>query len=299
MKIINISRKVSFKLTIGISLLCIAFVYMTIALYAYTTANSYSIADFFSWYFSVFKRFLVNFEGYVVGIFIFFILPITLCMLFITNIVEKFKEIRKFNRKFNSSLNLKSVELLQGRVNFRFNRPQYNLTCSYADINSLKMVFHTILIGYEGRSYSTVSEIELNFKILNNKTFSISCKPLCMSHFIYSIVAYSRGMQHFSYKFKGSGGEIASIKERIENYGQRGLKQFLTSKEEVDFKLLSIAFFITGCIFLFAMVNLSELSLNDGSLFMLIPAAVFVFISLIFDVVLVVSKVCERMYGQK
>lgn len=295
MKIVNISQKRSIKSTIMISFLCFAFVYIMIALYAYTTENSYSITDFFSWYFSAFKSFLFGFEGYIVAFFIFFVLPIALCVILVTNIIEKIKA----KRDFNSSLNLESVEFLQGRVNFRFNKPQYNLTCSYADINSLEMVLHTIIIHWKSRSYPAVNEVELNFTILNNKTFSISCIPISITSFVYAIIDYSRGVQHFSYRFKGGGGEITSIKERIENYSKKGLKQILTSKEEANLKLISIAFFITGCIYLFFILAYYDFSLSDCSWFMFILPAIFIFISLFFDLVLIVSKISEKMYGQK
>lgn len=292
MKINNISAKTSTKATITLSLICAIITIAFLVFYFTSTANSPSITNFFNWYLVTFKE-LQEFMGedkWSVWL-LFIVLPICLYGGLIATIWERHLAIKEFNSK----LNLKSVEFLQGRINFIFNKPQCNISCSYSDIEELKMIIHTIKVHTKRGSYPAVSEIELQFSILNNKKFMLKNTPNNIMNFIYSVIDYSRGMKKFSYCFRGYM-EIDHIKEKIEDYLHKGFKQILSNSQEEIFKGLSITFFIIAIVFLFAFDELTLDNLKNGAWILLVIPGIFAIPSFIFDSILIADKIKERKH---
>lgn len=293
MKIDNISANTSIKLVVTLAIICITLTIIAIVCYLCMTTNNYSVWDFFNWYVSVFK--VVFSDDKFGACLIFIFLPIIFYGCLISSIVQRNKALKEFN----SSLNLKSIEFLQGRMNFNFNMPQCNVTCDYSEIEKLEMILHTIRVSTKHGSYPAVSEIELKFSVLNGKTFTLFNVPSNVIKFVYSVIDYSRGMQNFSYCFKGYM-EINDIKEKIEDYLQLGFKQILSKAQEQGFKWMSIIFFVIGLIPIFGMGNFVEFMFTrkgDWSwLMMFLPLIALVGVSFIFDIILIADKIKERKY---
>ena len=151
-----------------------------------------------------------------------------------------------------NGINLKNVELLQNRINFKFFNPKYNFVCKYSDIENLKM---TVRTGFyhtsKGGKVYTVEEVSLAFQVLNNKTFNLSnTASINPINFIYKVIDYSRRMGHFNAVVVGSGMNDA-IKEKIDTYQKTGYKRNFAKSQENTALGLSVFFFILGLIFLF------------------------------------------------
>ena len=198
-------------------------------------------------------------------------------------------------KKLASSLNLKSVDLLPDRVKFNFNRPQYNFACGYGDIKNLEMVLHTVVGHNKYGSYIVLNEIELNFTVLKDKKLSLKNTPLKTVNFIYKIIDYSRMVNNFSYKFNGAGVHI-ELKEKIDDYLQKGVKPVLTNTEETKFKWMSIVFFLMGfCLFIGLKGELNY-CIQEGLWFPFIFPAIFIGISFIVDLILIIDKIKEKSF---
>lgn len=221
--------------------------------------------------------------------FVIFILPIIFIWLLISEINKRNEALRLLNQSFA----IKYVDLLPGRIEFNFNDPKYNVTCGYEDIKSLEMVIHTILVHTKNGSYVAVNEVELIFSILNNKPLSLKNTPMRLIPFIYAVIDYSRNMQDFTYRFQGAG-VVESVRERIQDYYQKGFKQILSKDQELIFKFLSILFYGIGiCIFF----TLNDLSNMSPDIVLLIISVSPILVSLVFDIILIADKVKERKHG--
>lgn len=292
MKINNVSTKTSAKTISIASLSCVLFTAIILICYFTTTQVEYSISNFINWYVLTFNNAQESMsEDKWIAWIIFIFTPLTIYGWLVLAIWQRHLALKEFNSK----LNLKSVEFLQGRINFNFNQPQCNIVCSYNDIEKLKMIIHTIQVRTKNGSYPAVSEIELQFSILNNKTFVIKNTPNNIMNFIYSVINYSRGMQNFSYRFAGYM-EIKEIKEKIEDYLHKGFKQILSNSQENCFKFLSIIFFIIAMVFLFLFKDGLEENIKSGMWFILIPPGFFGIISFVLDFILIADKIKERKH---
>lgn len=141
-----------------------------------------------------------------------------------------------------------------------------------------------------------LKQINLNFTVLNNKNFSISNTPLLPMGLIYKILEYSRYMNNFSYKFEGAGVS-EEIREKIENYLQKGNKTIVASQNENKLKLGSILFFVAGLLVLFGTKDFAIILLKDGygSTMIIIPG-ILLLVSFIFDIILIINSINNNRF---
>ena len=290
MHINNVSQKTSMQVITGFLFVSIIYTGVMSAMYFSISGGDWSISHFWNWVITSYNSLLAdNPEDPWIAWVTFIILPAVFYLGLIGSIIARQTALNKLN----SSLNLKSVDFLQGRINFNFNKSQYNFACGYSDINALQMVLKTAIAHTKYGSYIALKEIVLNFIVLNNKKFSISNTPLSPTRFIYKIIDYSRNINNFTYKFEGAG-EQADIKEKIENYLNKGYKPILTKKWEEKFKLLSIILFIVGISFI---ADLKEDLINyfkDGSWYICLPFLTAILVSFILDMILITDKIKEK-----
>lgn len=188
-------------------------------------------------------------------------------------------------KEFNKKLNLKYIDFLPGRVNFCFNRPQYDFACAYENIENLEMDIETDLIYTNKKPIVDVRQLHLNFTVLNNKKFSLTTNQRSMNT-MYSIIDIGRSVKEFSYKFSGLG-EIEHTKEQIEKYQKYGIKTFLTSKMKDGFVTISFMLLFFG-LFEFKM---QAYGLSNGIDPMLYIAIILLLGSFVFDIILIKDNI--------
>ncbi len=237
-----------------------------------------TLNDFWQWYCNAYK--FLNSPSEIVFVYS----PPILWLIATSYIVSSLKAKTK---EFNKKLNLKYIDFLPGRVNFCFNRPQYNFVCAYENIENLEMDIETGLIylpkKYGATTIVDVTQLHLNLTVLNNKKFSLTTNQKSMNT-IYSIIDVGRSVKEFSYKFSGLG-EIKYTKEKIEKYQKYGAKHFLTNEIKVFIILMSIIFFANG-------LFISKL-MHDPFAWPMIG----VLISFILDIILIIDKANEKKRG--
>lgn len=292
MKFNNDLKCSSAKAVIINVVICITITAFVIWCYLSSAVVNPSFSDFFIWYNSVFHAFLADshndiFETYL----LFIILPLFFYGFLIYTIFAIYME----KKVFTKSLNLQSVEFVQDRIFFNFNRPQYNFVCGYKDIDNLEMDIKTVLVRTKYGSYPTISTITLNFAVLNNKKFSLTSNSTSYMKKIYSILEYSRGIQNFSYKFSGIG-KLEDIDEKIRDYLNTGCKQILSSRREEEYKWLSIGSFIIGLIFLYVFRDVINNDNSGISVIILVPVSIIFIFSFVFDIYLLADKWNENRY---
>ena len=161
-----------------------------------------------------------------------------------------------------------------------------------------EMILNTTLVYTKGGRMIVLNEIELDFTVLNNKSFSLKNTPVRPMNFIYKIIDYGKMVNHFSYKFEGAGTQ-PDINEKIEDYLQTGVVSILTSAAEGPVKWFSVLFFIIGLVFLIAFkddINYFLTKDFTGLLLPGLPVAAFIGVSFIFDIILIVDKIQEKIY---
>lgn len=188
-------------------------------------------------------------------------------------------------KEFNKKPNLKYIDFLPGKVNFCFNRPQYDFVCTYENIENLEMDIETDLIYTNKKPIVDVRQLHLNFTVLNNKKFSLTTNQKSMNT-IYSIIDVGRSVKEFSYKFSGLG-EIEHTKEQIEKYQKYGIKTFLTSKMKDGFVTISFMLLFFG-LFEFKM---QAYGLSNGIDPMLYIAIIQLLGSFVFDIILIKDNI--------
>ena len=193
--------------------------------------------------------------------------------------------------KFNKNLNLKYVDLLPDRVNFCFNRPQYNFVCGYDNIENLVMDLETKIVRTKNGSYIVLKQIMLDFTVLNNKKLSIAYSEFNKLKKIYAIIDAGRLVKNFSYKFSGVG-EIRDLKERIEDYQAYGYSSILTSNLEVEYKFFSVFAFLCG-LFLVYMFYYAQEAFSTT---LMIAGAIILGISFLLDIILIIDKYRDKKY---
>lgn len=292
MHINNVSQKTSLSMPIIWGIFSIIYTGIFLAIYFLNIPESASIQSFCNWVKESYNYVLSsNSDEPWLAWVLFIILPAVIYFVFILSVITRQKALKEFNSK----LNLKSIDFLQERINFNFNRPQYNFACGYNDINSLKMTIVTDLVRTKYGYATVLKEIVLNFTVLNNKTFSISNTTMAPMSLIYKIIDYTRGINNFTYNFTGPG-EIQDVKEKIDNYINKGFKQILSNQGENNFKYLSILFFTIGIISLFMAKDLIESAYKSNLFIVCLPFFVLIIISFIIDIWLIADKLRERKY---
>ena len=188
-------------------------------------------------------------------------------------------------KEFNKKPNLKYIDFLPGKVNFCFNRPQYDFACAYENIENLEMDIETDLIYTNKKPIVDVRQLHLNFTVLNNNKFSLTTNQKSMNT-MYSIIDVGSSVKEFSYKFSGLG-EIEHTKEQIEKYQKYGIKTFLTSKMKDGFVTISFMLLFFG-LFEFKM---QAYGLSNGIDPMLYIAIILLLGSFVFDIILIKDNI--------
>lgn len=291
MHINNVSQKTSLSMSIMFGIFSTIYTVALLFLYFNSTVTV-SIKSFFNWEAENFNYVLLNSsDGFWMAWFLFVILPAIFYLGFISAIILRQKALKEFNSK----LNLKSIDFLPERINFNFNRPQYNFVCGYEDINALEMTIVTDLMRTKYGYTTVLKEIVLKFSVLNNKTFSLSNMSSFPMRTIYKIIDYTRGVNNFTYNFSGPGN-TNDIKEKIDTYLSKGFKQILSKEEEDHYKYLSIVLFVIGIVCLFLTKDLIESAYNRNQFIICLPFFIMLITSFIVDIWLIADKLRERKY---
>ncbi len=292
MHINNVSQKTSLSMPIMCGIFSIIYTVGLLLAYFMNISEAASIESFCNWVKNAFNTvFAIEPDGFWMALVLFIILPLAVYLGFILSIITRQKALKEFNSK----LNLKSIDFLQGRINFNFNRPQYNFVCGYSDINSLELTIITDLVRTKYGYTTALKEIVLNFKVLNNKTFSLSNTSSFPMRTIYKIIDYTRGVNNFTYNFSGPGN-TNDIKEKIDNYLNKGFKQILSNQGEVNFKYLSIVLFIIGTTIAYTAKDVIESAYKNNLFIVCLPFFVLIIASFIIDIWLIADKLRERKY---
>lgn len=247
----------------------------------------------------LFKMFLAIDDWYAkfwIGVLIF-VLPFIL----VWSIISEINSRNKALELLNYGLNLRYADFRQGMIDFCFINPKYNISCSYEDIEKLKMELHTVQVRNKyGDVFIVLKEVELHFTLLNGKRFSISNTPLKPINLIYKILDYTRGVKDFSYKFSGAGVN-EDIKERIDDYLSKGCRQVLSTEQENKFKWMSMLFFGLGVFTISSFIpDLSKTLAKGGDnliFIFLVPFSIFFIIAFVLDFFLIKDKINDRKYG--
>ncbi len=292
MHINNVSQKTSLSMSIMFGIFSTIYTVTLLSAYFMNITGTVSIESFCNWLKEAFNYVLSSTpDGSWMAWVLFVILPAVAYLGFISAVILRQKAVKEFNSK----LNLKSVDFLQDRVNFNFNRPQYNFVCGYQDINALEMTIVTDLMQTKYGYTTVLKEIVLKFSVLNNKTFSLSNTSSFLMRTIYKIIDYTRGVNNFTYNFTGPGN-TNDVKEKIDNYLSKGFKQILSKDGENNFKYLSIVFFVIGITCLFATKDLIESAYNRNQFIMCLPFSIMLIASFVIDIWLIADKLRERKY---
>lgn len=249
-----------------------------------------SLGAFFESFFNLYKT-----TDFLEGAIIIYCVTLVLVSFIIIRICLYIKR----SIKFNKNLNLKYVDLLPDRVNFCFNRPQYNFVCGYDNIENLVMDLETKIVRTKNGSYIVLKQILLDFTVLNSKKLSIAYSEFNKLKKIYAIIDAGRLVKNFSYKFSGVG-EIPDLKERIEDYQVYGYSSILTSNQEIIYKSISILTFVgalaLGCQFFLewkASVNSDADAIFTTSIMVV---AIILGISFLLDIILIIDKYRDKKY---
>lgn len=292
MHINNVSQKTSLSMPIMWGIFSIIYTVALLLAYFMNISEAASIESFCNWVKNAFNTvFAIEPDGFWMAWVLFIILPLVVYLGFILSIITRQKALKEFNSK----LNLKSIDFLQGRINFNFNRPQYNFVCGYSDINSLELTIITDLVSTKYGYTTALKEIELNFKVLNNKTFSLSNTSSFPMQTIYKIIDYTRSVNNFTYNFRGPGN-TEDIKEKIDTYLNKGFKQILSNQVENNFKYLSIVLFIIGITIAYTAKDVIESAYKNNLFIVCLPFFVLIIASFIIDIWLIADKLRERKY---
>lgn len=292
MHINNVSQKTSLSMPIMWGIFSIIYTVALLLAYFMNVSEAASIESFCNWVKDAFNTvFAIEPDGFWMAWVLFIILPLVVYLGFILSIITRQKALKEFNSK----LNLKSIDFLQGRINFNFNRPQYNFVCGYSDINSLELTVITDLVSTKYGYTTALKEIELNFKVLNNKTFSLSNTSSFPMQTIYKIIDYTRSVNNFTYNFRGPGN-TEDIKEKIDTYLNKGFKQILSNQVENNFKYLSIVLFIIGITIAYTAKDVIESAYKNNLFIVCLPFFVLIIASFIIDIWLIADKLRERKY---
>lgn len=292
MHINNVSQKTSLSMPIMWGIFSIIYTVALLLAYFMNISEAASIESFCNWVKDAYNTVSSSEpDGFWMAWVLFIILPLVVYLGFILSIITRQKALKEFNSK----LNLKSIDFLQGRINFNFNRPQYNFVCGYSDINSLELTVITDLVSTKYGYTTALKEIELNFKVLNNKTFSLSNTSSFPMQTIYKIIDYTRSVNNFTYNFRGPGN-TEDIKEKIDTYLNKGFKQILSNQVENNFKYLSIVLFIIGITIAYTAKDVIESAYKNNLFIVCLSFFVLIIASFIIDIWLIADKLRERKY---
>lgn len=285
MRINNVSAKTSIRtILVGVFFL-VLYTGFSVWMYLISESMEYSFFGYIQWAIEYFKRICSGTES--LEMIIFYILPVVLPLFVITQIIERNKALNSID----SFENLRSVDFLDNKIEFKFYYPQYDFSCGYRDVEKLEIEIDTNIVRSKTSSSTVISEVKLIFTVLNGKRFYIyntaSCGPM---GFIYKVLDYAKNMKSYSYRFVGVG-DINGFSDKIENYLKYGLKRVVSKNSVAALKMTSILFFVLGCIFLYCFHGWFEP--GDMNLFVMLMfmPSVFLFISFIIDALLLFDDI--------
>ena len=295
MRINNVSTETSSQLVVTMSIIAsvvtIAFVFG----YITTSVSEISFFGFFQWLFYTFQALMADCQGTDDAFIPWLVLGLIAGVYigFIGAFISRHKAIAKFK----GGLNIKYINLLEGRVEFFFTKPQYNFICAYSDIEKLYMDLQSTLVRTKNGSYIAFQQMNLKFTALNGKIFELSNTTSSPMKLIYKVIDWTRGVQSFDYGFSGYG-EIPDYKEKIDAYLQSGYKDIVGKEGANKLKWMSIIFFIMGSFFIFVFKDMfNDVIVKDPfAAFIFLPFSIFFIISFIIDIVLVVDNIRDRKY---
>ncbi len=261
----------------------LALLILLVILWVFLLCGSFdSLGTLFECFFNLYKT-----TDFVEGAIIIYCVTLVWVSLIIIRIYLYIKR----SIKFNKNLNLKYVDLLPDRVNFCFNRPQYNFVCGYDNIENLEMDLETKIVHTKNGSYITLKQIILDFTILNNKELSITYSEFNILKKIYAIIDAGRLVKNFSYKFSGVG-ELPDLKERVEDYQVYGYSSILTSNQEVEYKFFSVFTFLCGVFLVYMFYYAREAFFAT----LMLVGAIIIGISFLLDIILIIDKYRDKKY---
>lgn len=297
MRITNVSSKTSLKAVLTSLYLCIIVTIVLTLLYMAFGTGDKSLLGFFGWFWPAFQSLLNQYPedkfmfwlGFITSVGIYISLPVL--------IISRQIAISKFK----SELNLKSVNFRQGVIDFNFNRPQYNFSCKYDDIESLVMIVKNKIHRCERRLGQTyivkIEEIELIFKLLNNKTFTISnTGSISPINYIYKILDYAKYISNFEYEICGPD---SSFGEKIKNYLETDKKISYSKDKRNEIKLKSSFIFVFS---LLIFVSLKDFIYtcyyaNDAMIFIPLSIPVLLLLySFTQDILLIKDELAEKSF---
>lgn len=277
--------------TIFVSLLLLtAFASIPLAAYYFSYPPEYSFKSFWDWIMLMYNGTFSDDR------FIFWFLslaPVCCLIGLFTSLYSRQTALAELH----SSLNLKSVDFLEGRIDFRFNQPQYNFSSGYDGIEELKMSIDTEVVHTKNSHYIAISQVVLNFTVLNGKTFKIAntggVNPM---KYVYNILDYTKYIPNFSYYINGPDDQY---EEKIKNYLEKGFKSTFASKQRSNMKLFSIFLFILSLFLLYIFTWMID-DMWDPFLFIILifPSAMF-FWSIILDIIIIKDELFEKNFSKR
>lgn len=291
MRITYVSAETSLKRVFFFAVFFILF--MIIPLYSYFISypNNYSIINFTEWAISSFNGLVLSSPDDAFLYWILFIIGPSVS--FISLIWASFVRLNAI-KALNSRLYLKSVDLKPYVIDFIFNKPQYNFSCPYSEVEKFRMKITTALARTKYGMTVVFKEITLKFTVLNGKEFTIcntgSTNPLC---YIYRILDYVKNFNDFSYYFEGPSSDN---KEKIDEYLAKGIKRAYSNRQTNSTKLASILLFSIGLSFMFMFKPMAEnVLLDDFSFIFFIITTAPILISFIFDVLILKDELAGEV----
>lgn len=293
MRINNVSTETSSSLVVVMSIITIIVTSVLIIFYMTSSASQAGFLGFFKWLFDMFQSLRAEMSDEPFTPWIILALFLGIYFGFFASIISRHNALAKFN----SGLNVKYINLLEGRIEFFFTQPQYNITCAYSDIEKLHMDIQSTLVHTKNGSYIAFQQLNLTFNVLNGKEFKLSNLTSSPMKLIYKVIDWTRGVQSFDYGFSGYG-EIPDYKQKIDAYLQSGYKDILGKEGETKLKWMSIVFFVIGIIFIFILFNTigTDMIKHTESYFFMIPFFIPLIISFIMDIILVVDAIRDNKY---
>jgi len=292
MRINNVSTETSSQLVVVMSIITTVTTVALIFAYITNATMEISFLGFFQWLFNMFQSLRAEMSDEPFLSWIILALFLGMYFGFFASIISRHNALARFN----SGLNVKYINMLEGRIEFFFTQPQYNFTCAYSDIEKLYMDLQSTLVRTKNGSYITFEQMNLTFKVLNGKKFKLSNITSSPMKLIYKVIDWTRGVQKFDYGFSGYG-EIPDYREKIDAYIQSGYKDIVGKEGATKLKWMSIIFFIIGLVFIFAFKDMFlEVYKYPALGFIFLPFSIFFIISFIMDIILVVDDIRDRKY---
>ncbi|MCD8024055.1 MAG: hypothetical protein LUE64_00805 [Candidatus Gastranaerophilales bacterium] len=194
---------------------------------------------------------------------------------------------------------LKSIELLDDGVKFNYNKFHFDFSVGFSDIKELKYIIYTCKRNAGLASAICIDNKKICFYLNDGSVidvyvpFTLSCVELG-----YTLFNFARNIKKFTYEFSGPG-EPPGIREKLDDYKEKGFKPVLSSQEASCYKKASLIFFLIGiALAVFLKIFFPDITVNEP-LFVLICISPFLFISFMLDLYFFVDKSIEKFKNGK